>query len=225
VERTGDGGVSERSVTPEAMGTFLNRVFDEWVRYDIKRIDVQNFLECFLIALGRPASLCVMSERCGNALAVEHDGSVYSCDHFVDVAHRLGNLANDGLAELVNSPRQRAFGEAKSLAVPDVCTRCRVHKYCHGGCPKDRFAFTAEGEANLNYLCEGYRTFYGHLAPYLERMASLARSGRAPSSIMSELEVAERDERHHWRTTGRNNPCPCGSGTKFKQCCLATRRR
>jgi uncharacterized protein len=97
--------------------------------------------------------------------------------------------------------------------------------FCNGGCPKDRFVSSPDGEAGLNYLCAGYRRFYGHLLPYLERMAVLARQGQPISAISGELEVAERDERARWRATGRNEPCPCGSGRKYKHCCLLTRRR
>ncbi|MGA2471545.1 MAG: anaerobic sulfatase maturase [Solirubrobacteraceae bacterium] len=225
VERAGDGGVSERSVTPEAMGAFLCSVFDEWVRHDVERIGVQNFLECLLVLSGRPANLCIMAERCGRALALEHDGSVYSCDHFVDDPHRLGGVVSDGLAALLAAPAQEAFANAKRDALPACCRACPVGFLCHGGCPKDRFALTQDGEGDLNYLCAGYRRFYGHLLPYLERMAELDRAGSSPAAIMAELELAERDERAVWRTAGRNDPCPCGSGAKYKHCCLPIRRR
>jgi uncharacterized protein len=225
VEKTLHGGVSERSVTPEKMGTFLCSVFDEWVRHDVERIGVQNFLECLLVVTGQPANLCVMSERCGRVLAMEHDGSVYACDHFVDVDHRLGNVLRDGLAALVDAPVQVAFANAKCDALPERCRSCSVAFLCHGGCPKDRFALEADDEVGLNYLCAGYRRFYGHVLPYLERMATFVRARRSPALIMAELDVAERDERRRWQTTGRNAPCPCGSGEKYKRCCLPTHFR
>jgi uncharacterized protein len=225
VERTADGGVSERSVAPEAMGEFLCTVFDEWVRHDIERMGVQNFLECFLVASGKPANLCVMSRTCGRVLAMEHDGSVYSCDHFVEPGHRLGELTRDGLVALVDSAEQAAFGEAKHATLPGWCRNCPVLRFCNGGCPKDRFATSPEGEANLNYLCAGYRRLYEHVQPYLERMAALDRGGQSIAAISDELEVTEREERAQWRTTGRNDMCPCGSGRKYKHCCLLTRRR
>ncbi len=225
VEKGPGGGVSERSVTPEAMGEFLCTIFDEWVRHDIERIGVQNFLECFLVATGKPANLCVMSRTCGRVLALEHDGSVYACDHFVDPGHRLGEVSEDALATLAGSAGQTAFGRAKHEALPACCRECPVVGFCNGGCPKDRFVSSPDGEAGLNYLCAGYRRFYGHLLPYLERMAVLARQGQPISAISGELEVAERDERARWRATGRNEPCPCGSGRKYKHCCLLTRRR
>lgn len=225
VERDGRGGVSERSVGPEAMGEFLCHVFDEWVRYDVDKIGVQNFLECLLVVSGETANLCIMSETCGQVLALEHDGSVYSCDHFVDEEHRLGDLTSDELGAFVGMPEQVAFGRAKRDGLPACCLECPVGFLCHGGCPKDRFVETPEGEPGLNYLCPGYRRFYGHALPHLERMALLAAAGRPMTAISEELEVTEADERHLWRTTGRNDPCPCGSGAKYKHCCLPGRRR
>ena len=219
------GGVSERSVTPEALGEFLCTIFDEWVRHDIEHIGVQNFLECLLVVTGKPANLCVMSRTCGQVLAMEHDGSVYSCDHYVDPAHRLGEVMSDGLAALVGSSEQIAFGEAKHDSLPACCRECPVGFLCHGGCPKDRFTTAPDGEAGLNYLCAGYRRFYSHVLPYLRRMATLARQGRPIFEISAELEAAEHEDRLRWRTTGRNDSCPCGSGRKYKQCCLLTRRR
>lgn len=225
VERAGDGGVSERSLTGEAMGAFLCTVFDEWVRHDVARLAVQNFLECLLVLAGQPANLCTMAERCGRALAVEHDGSVYSCDHFVDTEHRLGDVAGEGLAALLRSSAQRAFADAKRELLPACCKDCAVGQLCHGGCPKDRFAQTAAGEPHLNHLCAGYFRFYGHATPYLERMVALDRDGRSPAAIMEELAFAERGAQERWRDAGRNDPCPCGSGLKYKHCCLAQRRR
>jgi uncharacterized protein len=183
---------------------------------------VQNFLEAFLVVLGWPANLCVMAESCGRALAVEHDGSVYACDHFVDPDHRIGDVMTHGLAALVDGPEQRAFGHAKTAALLACCRTCDVRFLCNGGCPKDRFVSAPNGEAGLNYLCGGYRRFYEHALPSPRRMAALARSQRSVTEIMSEL--AERDERRAWRAASRNDPCPCGSGRTYKYCCLATHR-
>jgi len=224
VDRGADGRVSDWSVPAEAMGEFLCSVFDEWVRHDVGRIGVQNFLEGLLVATGRPANLCVVAETCGRALAIEHDGVVYSCDHFVDPAHRLGDVAADGIAALVGGDEQRGFGAAKRDALPACCRACPVLVYCNGGCPKDRFIASPEGESGLNYLCAGYRRFFGHVEPYLGRMAALAQLGRHPTAIMGELGLAEKTERQRWRAAARNDPCPCGSGLKFKHCCLPSRR-
>jgi uncharacterized protein len=225
VERLAGGGVSERSISPTGFGEFLCSAFDEWVRHDIERLGVQNFLECFLVASGRPPNICVMSATCGGILALEHDGGVYACDHFVDPEHKRGELARDSLSALVDSPEQIAFGRVKTDTLPRYCRDCPELRFCNGGCPKDRIATSPEGEAGLNYLCPGYRRFYSHVRPYLEHMAALALTGRPISAISRELAVAEGAERSRWNLAGRNEPCPCGSGRKFKQCCLRGRRR
>lgn len=206
--------VAPEPVSAEAMGAFLCTIFDEWVRHDVTRIGVQNFLEPMLAASGGQATLCVLAPTCGRALAVEHDGSVYSCDHFVDPAHRLGDVAD--LPSLAASTRQIQFGQDKRDTLPRTCRECPVLSLCNGGCPKDR----REG---VNDLCAGYLRFFTHIRPTVERMADLARAGRLPA-IMSELAQAEQAERRRWNTAGRNDPCPCGSGIKYKNCCLPTRR-
>jgi uncharacterized protein len=224
VERTAGGTVTERSVGPEAMAGFLCTIFDEWVRHDVGRIAIQNFAEALLVVSGTPANLCIMAETCGRVLALEHDGGVYACDHFVDPAHWLGRVTVDGLGSLVDSPEQVAFGRAKRASLPAHCRSCPVLFLCNGGCPKDRFAVTPEGERGLNHLCAGYRQSYVHMLPQLERMVSLGRSGRGVGAIMGMLEAEEHEERRRWRAASRNDPCPCGSGRKYKHCCLASRR-
>ena len=224
VRRGVDGHVDSWSVSPELMGDFLCTVFDEWVRYDVGRIGIQNFLEPFLVVKGQPANLCVMAETCGRALALEHDGSVYACDHFVDAPHRLGSIVTEDLRDLADAPGQRAFGEAKRDDLPSACRSCDVRHFCHGGCPKDRVASDPNGEPQLNYLCAGYRKFYRHVNPYLTRMGLLALQGHPVTGIADELEAAERHERRLWRTAPRNGPCPCGSGEKYKRCCLPRQR-
>ncbi len=224
VQRTSGGGVSDLSVTPEAMGVFLCTVFDEWVRHDVGRIAVQTFAECLRVWMGEKATLCVMAETCGRALAVEHDGSVYSCDHFVEPGHRIGDLSAHGLAALVEAPEQVVFGSAKRDGLPNCCRECPVLFVCNGGCPKDRFAAAPDGEDGLNYLCAGYRRFYEHVAPYMARMAGLARRRTPVSTIMTELKLKEANDEEPWRRASRNDPCPCGSGRKYKRCCLGTHR-
>jgi uncharacterized protein len=224
VARDDTGSVTEWSVTPEAMGTFLCTVFDEWIRHDVGRIAVQIFEDCYRAWMGESASLCTMAETCGRVLAMEHEGSVYSCDHFVDPEHRLGNIATDGLSELVDTRRQVAFGRAKRDSLPRYCHECPVLFACNGGCPKDRFLPTPGGEEGLNYLCPGYRRFFGHLDPYMKRMVALGRRGGHPSEIMDELRLKEAEAEEPWRRASRNDRCPCGSGRKYKHCCLRTRR-
>ena len=224
VERTPDGGISARSVTAEAMGELLCTVFDEWVRHDVGTIAVQSFVEALLAESGGRPSLCVMAETCGRALVVEHDGSVYSCDHFVDPAHRLGNVVVDGLDDLVDGNAQSAFGAAKRDGLTQACGACPVLYLCRGGCPKDRFGASPDGEAGHNVLCAGYRRFFTHAQPMLARLAGLARRGHAVAGIVAELRAEEAALEAPWRAAGRNDPCPCGSGRKHKHCCLGVHR-
>ena len=224
VQRAPGGGVSEWSVTPEALGDFLCAVFDEWVRHDVGRIAVQTFEDAMRVAMGQRAILCIFSETCGRMLAMEHDGGVYACDHFVEPERRLGEVASASLSELVDAPRQLAFGRAKRDALPAYCRACPVLAYCNGGCPKDRFAAAPGGEPELNYLCAGYRRFFEHAAPYAARVAAIVRGGGRATSIMTELRAQESDDEARWRAASRNGPCPCGSGRKYKQCCLGRRR-
>ena len=231
VERTGGTSVSSRSVGAQDFGDFLCEVFDEWVRYDVERIAVQTFLEALLVLTGKPADLCVMAETCGLALALEHDGSIYACDHFVDLPHRLGNLLDPApeqhaaLAAAVGSAAQVTFGRAKKDLLPRWCKDCPVLSLCNGGCPKDRFLTTADGEPGLNYLCAGYRAFFTHALPTLTQMARLALAGRPVGTIMRRLAEEERDVRRRYASAGRNDPCPCGSARKYKLCCLPKARR
>jgi len=196
---------SERSVSGFAFGHFLIDIFDEWVQRDVGRVFVQMFDSALASWVGAPSGLCVHAETCGAALALEHTGDLYSCDHFVDPAHRLGNITETHMRDLVQKPEQVQFGAAKRDALPGTCRRCDVRFACHGGCPKDRFATTTEGEPGLHYLCEGYQVFFRHIDEPMRVMADLLRKGRAPAEIMT-------------RSPARNGPCPCGSGRKYKRC-------
>jgi uncharacterized protein len=153
----------------------------------------------------------VHSEVCGNALALEHNGDLYSCDHFVEPDYRVGNIAELPMLELVASPRQRKFGRDKRDSLPRYCLECDVRFACHGGCPKDRFISTPDGDPGLNYLCEGYKAFFHHIDEPMRTMRDLLREHRAPAEIMRLY--AKRDARR-----GRNDPCSCGSGRKWKRC-------
>ncbi|MHB8246650.1 MAG: anaerobic sulfatase maturase [Acidimicrobiales bacterium] len=218
------GAVSEHSVGAEAMGAFLCSVFDEWVRHDIGRIAVQGFVECLRAWSGQPTALCTMAETCGRVPAMEHDGSVYACDHFVGPAHRLGDVVSGGIGALIDAPGQVAFGDAKRDGLTRACRECPVLFACHGGCPKDRFAIAPDGETGHNYLCAGYRRFYEHIGPYMQTMAALARRGKPVATIMGQIRQEEAGAEVPWRHAGRNDPCPCNSGRKYKHCCLRTRR-
>jgi uncharacterized protein len=224
VERLHENGVpfgsavTDRSVTAQQYGQFLIDVFEEWVRRDIAKVYVQMFDVALANWYGEPSGLCVFSKTCGTALALEHNGDLYSCDHFVEPAYRLGNINETHLIELVASDQQLKFGRDKFDTLPKYCLDCPVRFACHGGCPKDRFITTPDGEPGLNYLCAGYKAFFQHIDQPLQLMVRLLRQNRAPAEVMRLY--AERDQT--WQEllvkTGRNDPCPCGSGQKFKNC-------
>jgi uncharacterized protein len=203
--------VSGRSVTADQYGRFLIDVFEEWVRRDVASVYVQMFDVALANWFGEPPSLCIHSETCGLALALEHNGDLYSCDHFVEPRHRLGNIRETKMLELVASQQQRRFGLDKRDTLPQYCLECDVRFACHGGCPKDRFIATPGGEPGLNYLCEGYKAFFHHIGPAMELMCERLRENGAPSDVMRHY--AAEDARR-----GRNDPCTCGSGRKWKQC-------
>lgn len=179
--QTGDAATS-RSVPAEQWGIFLSTIFDEWVGRDVGEVFVQHFDTALAALFGR-YSLCVHAPQCGTALTVEHHGDVYSCDHYVEPGYKLGNLLSDSLTDMVTSPFQRDFGRTKA-DLPRQCRECDVRWACHGGCPKDRFAMTADGEPGLNVLCEGYRRFFRHATPDLRRMAALVAAGRPAAEVM-----------------------------------------
>jgi uncharacterized protein len=175
--------VSVRSVGSRQYGLFLIEVFDEWLRLDVGTVFVQMFDSALTSWCGLPARVCTFRETCGLSLVLEHNGDLYSCDHFVDPAHRLGNILERPLPELVRSPPQRAFGLAKRDCLPAYCRECEVRFACHGECPRNRFTRTPDNrEGGLNYLCEGYRLFFQHVDQPIRRMAGLLRQGRAPMS-------------------------------------------
>jgi uncharacterized protein len=178
--------VTDWSVEPGQYGTFLCTIFDEWVERDVGRTFVQIFDVTLGNWAGQGGGLCVFSENCGTALALEHNGDVYSCDHYVYPRYRLGNVLNATLGELVSSEFQRQFGRDKSATLPRYCRECEVRHLCHGECPKHRFIRTPDGEPGLNYLCRAYKQFFNHSAPAMRRMVELLRAGRAPAEIMRE---------------------------------------
>jgi serine-type anaerobic sulfatase-maturating enzyme len=181
--------ISDRSVDPETFGTFLTTIFDEWVRRDVGEVFVQHFDAALANWYGAPPCVCVFSETCGGAVAIEHNGDVYSCDHFVEPEHLLGNITVTPLGDLVRSARQVRFGADKRDVLPGSCRRCDVRFACHGGCPKDRVATTSDGEPGLNYLCAGYRHFFGHIDGPMRMMCDLLRAGRAPAELPTLLAV------------------------------------
>lgn len=177
--------VSARSVTADQYGQFLIDVFDEWVQHDVGTVYVQLFDVALANWHGEPPSLCIHSETCGLALALEHNGDLYSCDHFVEPAHRLGNIRETPMLQLVASQQQQRFGLAKRDTLPRYCLECDVRFACHGGCPKDRFLTTPDGEPGLNYLCEGYKAFFRHVDPAMRFMSERLHAGEAPADVMT----------------------------------------
>ena len=186
VERNG-AGLTPRSITGQQYGEFLIAVFDEWVRRDVGRVFVQIFDVALGVWFGQPSTLCVFAETCGGALALEHNGDLFSCDHFVDPGHRLGTIAQTHLADLAASPRQRAFGLDKRRTLPRFCRDCSVRFMCNGGCPKDRILTTSDGEPGLNYLCDGYKAFFTHVRRPMTLMADLLNKRASPAGIMTLL--------------------------------------
>ena len=176
--------VTRWSVPAVAYGEFLCTIFDHWVRADVGKVFVQLFDVALGIWSGRGSSLCVFSEDCGRALAVEHNGDLFSCDHFVYPKYNLGNLLNTSLGDMVNSAAQQAFGEAKSTTLPKYCRECDVRFACHGECPKNRFTLTPDGEPGLNHLCAAYKRFFTHIDEPMRTMTTLLNSGRPPADIM-----------------------------------------
>jgi uncharacterized protein len=205
--------VSDRSVQPEQFGSFLSRIFDEWVRNDVGKLFVQTFEASVRRWLGLPSGMCVFEETCGAGLVLEHNGDLYSCDHFVEPEYLLGNIMEKEISELAASEKQYRFGKNKRNTLPKVCCECDVLFACMGECPKNRFLVTSTGESGLNYLCKGWKAFFHHIDFPMKLMAGLIRRGYPASEVMRVIALEEA-----FAQTGRNEPCPCGSGKKFKRC-------
>lgn len=203
--------LTDRSTSPEGYGRFLVDVFEEWVRHDIGEVFVQMFDVALANWHGEPPGLCVHSETCGLALAIEHSGDLYSCDHFVEPAFKLGNIRDKHMIDLIASPQQKKFGLDKRDTLPRFCRECDVRFACHGGCPKDRFTDDPYGEPGLNYLCPSFKAFFHHVDGPMRAMSELLTAGRAPSELVRAYatEDAGRD---------RDEPCTCGSGRTWSYC-------
>jgi uncharacterized protein len=187
--------VTPWSVRADHYGEFLVEIFDEWVRNDVGRVFVQLFDATLANWIGAPPGVCVFSEKCGRALAMEHNGDVYSCDHYVYPSHRLGNVMSESLGDMVETPRQRAFGADKSTTLPKYCRACDWRFACHGECPKHRFLLTPDGEPGLNYLCTAYKRFFSQAAPYMGVMAQLLRDRQSPAGVMAVADRVAREQR------------------------------
>ena len=214
----GDAMVTGWSVDGKEYGKFLVTLFDEWVRNDVARYYVQIFDATLANWVGEMPGICVFSETCGNALAMEHNGDLFSCDHFVFPEFFLGNITEMQLIDLVKSKRQFDFGINKRNKLPGYCLHCDVRFACHGECPKHRISKTPDGDVGLNYLCEGYKMFFHHVTPYMDYMAKELKGKRPPANVMQWIRNNEHQVFKSPRPE-RNDPCPCGSGKKFKNCC------
>ena len=201
-------GVSPHTPSAEEYGTFLCKIFDEWIGRDVGRMMVQSFEEAARPALGLEHSLCVFRETCGSIPVLEHNGDLFPCDHYVDAGHRLGNIRVTPLGRLLESEALRNFGDAKRDALPRYCRECEVLAMCNGGCPKYRFIRTPDGDPGLNYLCAGLKRFFLHCREPLARLVSRQRE---PAAGFRPVPAK----------AGRNDLCPCGSGRKYKKCCAA----
>ena len=199
-----ENGVSPLTVSAEIWGDFLCTIFDEWISRDIGNIKVHIFEEASRTAFGQDHSLCIFRPTCGDIPVIEHNGDFFSCDHFVDEAHRVGNIMKTPLVELLESQKQETFGLTKLSSLPRYCRECEVRPMCHGECPKNRFLRTPDGEEGLNYLCAGYKRFFTHSLSFVSQVAAQWKKQNLEKNNL----------------IGRNAPCPCGSGLKYKKCCL-----
>jgi uncharacterized protein len=202
--------VTERTVGAGQYGRFMVDVFEEWVRRDVGKVYVQLFDVTLEAHFGRHL-LCIHAPTCGYGPALEHNGDLFSCDHFVEPRFKLGNIHETHMLQLVASPAQRKFGQDKRDTLTAQCRNCEVLPLCNGGCPKDRFMPSRDGEPGQNYLCAGLELFFKHTRPAMQEMARLLRQRRPPSDVMAV--IAAEDKRR-----GPYQPCPCGSGRKFRFC-------
>jgi uncharacterized protein len=224
VERDNETGyqegskVTDRSVQPEQFGRFLIEIFDEWVKKDVGNTFVLNFDGALAGWLGMAGTVCIFGPTCGLGMALEHNGDLYSCDHFVEPDYYLGNILKTPMIDLVTSEKQRRFGQDKKASLPRYCRECDVLQICNGECPKNRILETPDGEPELNYLCAGYKAFFKHADKPMRIMADLLRRNQPASNVMAILEREETDLKTRLAKLGRNDSCPCGSGKKVKHC-------
>ena len=172
------------TVNPGKYGDFLITIFDEWVRNDVGRVNVMNFESSLVAWMGLPATVCIFSETCGKAAIIEHNGDVYSCDHYMYPDYRLGNIQSQTFKEMMDSAQQNQFGQAKKTTLPKYCQNCEVKFACNGECPKHRFLSTPDGEPGLNYLCEGYKKYFQHIHRYMKVMVQLLENEMPASKVM-----------------------------------------
>jgi len=208
IVETDDAGVLlETSVSASGWGRTLNAMFSEWFHHDVGSTFVSMFDAALAPLVGAPAGMCIFAETCGHAVALEHNGDLFSCDHFVDDEHLLGNLLETPLTEMLTSPAQIAFGQAKASTLPDQCRRCPVLDQCRGECPKNRHASSVDGQAGLNVLCAGYYDFFTSTRPVLTVMAQHLLAGGYADEVPAMVGNGAAED-----------PCPCGSGRSRALC-------
>ena len=211
-----DFKIPEWNVRPKDFGRFYNAIYDEWVCNDVGKVYIQMFDLQLGLHMGLPSSLCVYGKTCGAAGIMEHNGDVYSCDHFVYPEFKLGNIREKSLVEMFESEHQHKFGQDKFDKLPMDCKTCKFLKQCYGGCPKHRFNKGKNGEPGLNYLCDGYKLFFEHIEPTMAYMANCIRNRQPPANVMG---VIRQKDKQPLDSANRNALCPCGSGKKIKRCC------
>ncbi len=218
-QESGGAPVTEWTVRPKQYGEFLVEIFDDWVRNDVGKVFVQFFDVALGNWMGLGSSLCVFSETCGAAMALEHNGDLYSCDHYVYPKHKLGNLLNLSISDMVNSEQQMKFGTDKRDALPKYCRECPVKFACNGECPKHRFLNAPDGEPGLNYLCKAYKQIFAHMDPYMKLMGQLVNSRRPAADVMGLVKAD--DAARSKKPPRKTDRCPCGSGQTYAKCCAA----
>lgn len=191
----GDVPLADFSVLPEQWGDFLCAIFDEWVKQDVGAYFIQLFDATLANWVGVQPGVCTMGRSCGHAAVMEYNGDIYACDHFVFPEYKLGNIREQSIVEMISSPKQTEFGNMKRASLPRQCRECRFTDICNGECPKNRFAFTADGEPGLNYLCSGYHKFFEHVAPYMEFMKAELDAKRPPANVMDHIDEIENSRR------------------------------
>ena len=224
VERDNESGfqegdkVTDRSVRPDQWGNFLIKIFDEWVKRDVGKTFVLNFDGALAGWLGMAGTVCIFGPTCGLGMALEHNGDLYSCDHFVEPKYLIGNIMEKPMAELAACEKQRKFGQDKRDTLPQYCRNCELLFVCNGECPKNRFIVTPDGQPGLNYLCEGFKAFFKHADKPMRIMAELLRRGKLAEEVMKVTGTEGKGGEGVSTKPGRNEPCFCVSGLKFKKC-------
>ncbi|ASA55333.1 anaerobic sulfatase maturase [Vibrio gazogenes] len=214
--------VTSWSVTPLQYGQFLTSIFDEWVKKDVGKIFVQTFDNAISSWCGEPAGICIFAETCGHAFALESNGDLYNCDHFVYPEHKLGNIHDVSIFEMNNSEQAIEFGQSKKKSLTPDCQHCEFLFACNGGCPKHRFNVSPSGFPQHNYFCAGYKHYFRHIAETMGQIRGLIFNGQPVNDIMI-LKNIDFNQSHlpkSTKTVSRNSLCPCGSGKKYKKCCM-----